>query len=229
MNILRILQTLFSGKSKIHCSQYGEDILIHKIFSKRMETGFYLDVGAFHPFQYSNTAYLWAKGWRGMNVDANPNSIRLFEKTRTQDHNLLAAIVSAETAKNNTTVPIFISGTQVDPMGTCDQKTAGDRGYAKMHDIPAFDIGRILAMATKLAGKPIDFLNIDIEGLDETIIHEIDFSIYQPSVICVEDYSSDVPISVDSRITRRLISAGYSFDAKIGPSSIFQLNSFRID
>ncbi len=229
MNLLRVLQTLFSGKSKIHCSQYGEDILIHKIFSKRLHTGFYLDVGAFHPFQYSNTAYLWAKGWRGMNVDANPNSIRLFEKTRTQDINLLAAVVSAETAKSHTTVPMFITGQQVDPMGTCDPNTAGQRSLARMHDIAAFDIGRILAMATEKAGQQIDFLNIDIEGLDETIIHEIDFSTYQPSVICVEDYSTDIPASVNSRITHRLLSAGYRFDAKIGPSSIFQLDTFRID
>jgi hypothetical protein len=227
--VKRFLQSLFSGKLKIHFGQYGEDILIHKIFSKRIRYGFYLDVGAFHPFQYSNTAYLWVKGWRGMNVDANPNSIRIFKKARSQDTNLLAAIVPAETAKNNASVPIYSSGSNIDPMGTCDQKTAGDRGYAEMHNIPAYDISAILEMAAKISGGVIDFLNIDIEGLDEIIVNEIDFNKYKPSVVCIEDYSSDIPTCAVSNITRRLLLAGYSLDAKIGPSSIFQLASFRMN
>jgi len=63
-------------------SQNGEDISFAKMISKNVlpPEGFYVDLGAFHPFVYSNTCLLSKLGWRGINIDANPNVINLFNQ-----------------------------------------------------------------------------------------------------------------------------------------------------
>lgn len=39
--------------------------------------------------------------------------------------------------------------------------------------------------------EDFDFVNIDIEGMDEKIINSIDFkSIHKPKLICFEDHNS---------------------------------------
>ena len=47
--------------------------------------GFYVDVGAFHPFLFSNTAALHRSGWRGVNVEPNPDMAARLRQARPQD------------------------------------------------------------------------------------------------------------------------------------------------
>jgi FkbM family methyltransferase len=215
----RTLRALFSGRTKGHFGQYGEDIVIRKMFPRNQTTGTYVDIGAFHPFYFSNTAYLWLKGWSGINVDANQNSIRLFERVRPSDTNVLGAVVSSELAKTQKTVQIFLPEDRINAMGTCDAATAAERGYSRSVEIPAITVASILQ---QVRGREIDFLNIDIEGLDEVVLSEIDFQTHRPKVICVEDYSGDVQAASTSRIAAKLASVGYTMKARVGPSSIFQ-------
>ena len=65
------------GSLRVRFSQYGEDTIIRKHFNK--SEGFYIDVGAHHPFRQSNTASLWLHGWQGVNVDANSESVEVFK------------------------------------------------------------------------------------------------------------------------------------------------------
>src|SRR5690606_25899106 len=47
--------------------------------------GFYIDVGAHHPFRFSNTKLLYDMGWNGINIDANPGVAPLFKSHRSRD------------------------------------------------------------------------------------------------------------------------------------------------
>ncbi len=88
MKFPRVLKMLGAGVFRLHFSQYGEDVILHKLFGRKFSNGFYVDIGAHHPFRQSNTAYLWMMGWRGINVDANENSIAAFNKTRSIESRL---------------------------------------------------------------------------------------------------------------------------------------------
>ena len=68
-------------------SMLGEDIFIDKFF-KNKKTGFYVDVGAYHPLEGNNTNLLYKKKWNGINIDVNPLSIKLFKYARKDDLNL---------------------------------------------------------------------------------------------------------------------------------------------
>ena len=62
-------------------SQFKEDIFIDNFFKTFIGT--YVDIGCYHPYKYNNTALLFNKGWKGINIDLNPSSIDLFNIVRT--------------------------------------------------------------------------------------------------------------------------------------------------
>ena len=76
-------------------SQEGEDILLSRIFGEQAE-GFYVDVGAHHPRRFSNTYLFYKRGWRGINIDALPGSMKVFQKFRPRDINLELAVSERE-------------------------------------------------------------------------------------------------------------------------------------
>src|SRR5580700_9536062 len=76
-------------------AQEGEDMVMRRFFESRATPGFYVDVGAHHPQRFSNTYFFYRQGWRGINIDAMPGSMKAFETLRPRDINIEAA-VSAE-------------------------------------------------------------------------------------------------------------------------------------
>ncbi|MCP2732462.1 FkbM family methyltransferase, partial [Symplocastrum sp. BBK-W-15] len=72
-------------------SQEGEDMIISRFFEGKKQ-GFYVDVGAHHPQRFSNTYRFYLQGWRGINIDAMPGSMEIFNKIRANDINLEISI-----------------------------------------------------------------------------------------------------------------------------------------
>ena len=67
--------------------QEGEDLILSRMFDARSK-GFFVDVGAYHPFRFSNTFLFYCAGWRGINIDATPGSMIAFDKFRPGDTNI---------------------------------------------------------------------------------------------------------------------------------------------
>src|SRR5688500_4139273 len=72
-------------------AQEGEDLILQLMLAWRAN-GFYVDVGAHHPQFDSNTYLFYKRGWSGINIDAMPNSMKLFNRLRPRDINLELAI-----------------------------------------------------------------------------------------------------------------------------------------
>ena len=75
------------GKPQLTYSGEGEDLIIERLV-KHLSKGTYVDIGCYHPKVGSNTFKLFKKGWTGINIDPNPNTIRLFNQFRPKDINL---------------------------------------------------------------------------------------------------------------------------------------------
>ena len=58
----------------------GEDIFIDNFFKNKI--GLYVDVGAYHPLELSNTYLLHKRKWEGINIDINSLSIEYFDFLR---------------------------------------------------------------------------------------------------------------------------------------------------
>ena len=120
MPITRFFSFLFNFFARLHFGQHGEDVLAHKLFDRRLKKGFYMDIGAYHPFRQSNTAYFWLMGWNGVNVDASPHTIQLFKKIRKTDINVWSAVVDASTASRQKTIHLHFNPTvKYDLSATC--------------------------------------------------------------------------------------------------------------
>ncbi|TLD96815.1 hypothetical protein LS71_004220 [Helicobacter jaachi] len=80
----------------------GEDRIVRALLWQKRDSGFYVDVGAHHPFRFSNTYLFYTQGWRGINIDATPGSMEAFRKYRARDINLEMGIgeITESSAKN---------------------------------------------------------------------------------------------------------------------------------
>src|SRR5690554_5496726 len=86
-----LLEYHYGSHYKINYSQEGEDQVLKRIFENQ-NSGFYVDIGAYHPFKYSNTMHFYRQGWRGINIDASKNSMVEFNKHRPKDINIELAV-----------------------------------------------------------------------------------------------------------------------------------------
>ena len=169
MRLSRILKFIHQGSLRIHFSQYGEDVILHKLFGSKFSRGFYIDVGAHHPFRQSNTAYLWLLGWNGVNVDANRRAIELFKRVRPDDVNLWSAVVDEATASQHSEITLH-SNVDLDLGATCDPELAKQRGTTRSEVVPCTSLSAIINQYGAQNGGVIDLLNIDIEGFDEKAV-----------------------------------------------------------
>jgi len=221
MKLSRLTKFFHQGSLRVHFSQYGEDVILHKLFGSKFANGFYIDVGAHHPFRQSNTAYLWLLGWNGVNVDASKKAIELFRRARPNDQNLWFAVVDEDTAQSQREIMLF-SNKEIDLGATCDPVLAKERGTTRSESVPCISLSKLINDYGEANGGVINFLNIDIEGFDEKAVESIHYWRYLPEVICIEIYEKNIRNVLGSSACKALESSGYILIERVGLSAIFQ-------
>lgn len=180
---------------KISYSQCGEDLLVSYIFALRGITHpSYIDIGANHPFNLSNTALFYARNCKGLNIEANPELINAFKLHRPNDINLNIGIGS-----NPGQLPFYV---MIDPTFSTFSEQEATAMQKQGHLLKTKILVSVNTLNSIIQnhcnGKFPDFLSLDAEGLDFEIIKSIDFKASKPKVICVEaaEYS---PIGAGKR------------------------------
>src|SRR5580704_12499223 len=192
-NLTQLLQsgrTRFASKfMKTSFAQCGEDIIVNYIFSLRgLLSPTYIDIGANHPFFINNTAIFYEKGCRGINIEANPMLIGEFNKYRPNDINLNVGI-SIEEGESD----FFILEDNTLSTFSKSESDNLQLNGKKLLSIEKVKLTPIENILKKYFNDQFpDFLSIDVEGLDFTILQSIDFNKHFPKVICVEvaEYSA---------------------------------------
>jgi FkbM family methyltransferase len=193
-------------------SQEGEDIILRRIF-EHQKTGFYVDVGAHHPKRFSNTYFFYKQGWRGINIDAMPGSMKAFRKFCPRDINLEIAIYSRKQRLN---YYIFnepaLSGFSKELSESRD--SLNNQYYiVETKELETFTLKEILDKYLP-DGQNIDFMNIDVEGFEYDVLRSNDWQKYRPKVILVEIRKSDLEDLLKNEITIFLNNLGYKLFAK---------------
>jgi hypothetical protein len=85
------------GEPIVSFSQNAEDVRLWRVFQD-VDEGFYVDVGAGDPEEYSVTKLFYDRGWSGINVEPGPAFNKL-EVERPRDLNLNLAVAAAEEAR----------------------------------------------------------------------------------------------------------------------------------
>lgn len=212
---------LMHGFAKKYYGQWGEDVVLEHLFSKQKK-GFYVDVGAYHPMHYSNTYLLYKKGWRGINIDPNLSSIRLFDLHRRRDINLNYGISEEVTIK-----PYFVFNHQSCNTFSEEQKNLMlQKSFIRLiKEVPVSCVPLRKVLVEHALHQEIDLLNIDVEGMGMSVLHSIEWEKTRPKVICIEDDDFDFanPKEFGSKIFSFLADKSYVLYAKVGLTCIYKL------
>lgn len=202
--------------ARISHAQEGEDLALLRYFRNR-QGGFYVDVGAHHPMRFSNTWAFYQRGWSGINIDPLPGTADVFSRLRPRD-------VTLETGVSDQAGELLYHRFH-EPAYNTFSSTVAQAAEAKGAKplctlrIPVDTLTSILDRHLP-PGRGIDFLTIDVEGLDEAVLRSLDFTKYRPEVLVVEMIGADLEEALSTGIYQLLRGLGYRAYAKTGNSVI---------
>ena len=221
LKLIKIYNDKFNPLFFKSYAQEGEDLVLNRLINEK-EKGFFIDVGAHHPKRFSNTYYFYKKGWRGINIEARPGSKKLFDRYRPRDINLEIPISLTEKELN---YYIFNEPALNGFNEEVALKKDGLRDYKIIKKIKL----RTKSLKNVLdeylpKGKSIDFLTVDVEGLDLDVLKSNDWNKYLPKIILVEDSNFSLCDCKKSTIYQFLKSINYRLIARTFNTSFYILN-----
>ena len=199
----------------ISYAQHGEDMLFVNYFHMLGITKpSWLDIGAHHPIIISNTALLYKRGGRGVNIEANPNLIENFRQMRPEDINVNIGV--APKGNSNTKMTFYMidkfSGRNTFDRNAAEEFIAQYPEHSIKEEISVDMIDINEAVDRYCSGVYPDLLTIDVENLDYDILSTADFKKSRPKLICVEVISAAGNAS--DKMATLLTGHGYSVIAR---------------
>lgn len=204
---------------RLSFSQEAEDLTLQELGQwGKVTAGLYVDVGAHHPWRFSNTAIYYLRGWRGINIDPTPGVMELFQKMRPTDTNLELAISTDECERT-----FYIYNESALNGIDCDrsEELAGT-GMKLMRSIPVNTVPLVKVLQQHIKELPrSNFLSVDAEGHDLEVLQSNDWERYPFAWVLTECEGRDVASTLKSNTYHYLCDLGYVLRAKTGRTAIF--------
>jgi FkbM family methyltransferase len=162
-------------------SQQGEDIYMSKhFFNKKVDDGFYVEIGAVDGVTYSNSKFFEDQlGYKGMLVEAQPRMFKQLEQNRPNNILINKAIsLSIE--------PIIFLGNS--PCGGIESHMTNNfkQNWHKHSERYIVNTAQFNKLFNNYKIKFIDFITIDVEGGEYDVLSTIDFNNVEIYVVCIE-------------------------------------------
>jgi FkbM family methyltransferase len=176
------------------------DPAIHEIVGSLLpERGFYLDVGAHDGRTSSNTFHLENGGWNGILIEPMiPKYFKMLEyRSHASNVFVNAACVSPSYASASLEMiycDLMSFAPDISSVDEDDWKV-GSRQFMRPYEeqiavfVPVTTLDRLLTNLE--APKFVDFLSIDVEGAELSVLEGLDLSTYHFGVVCIETSAED--------------------------------------
>ena len=167
--------------NKIYSLNSEETLLKEKFADKA--NGFYVDIGSFHPFRFSNTYWAYTRGWNGMNIEPNMENFELFKVFRPRDINIQCGISNVEGVMKYYRF-------EEPALNTFDAKCAQfyeNIVNCKVKEIVDVQVRRLDNILREKGITKIDFLDIDVEGAEMNVLKSIDFNVDIDCILLEQD------------------------------------------
>lgn|GEM_PF-1206708 len=205
------LKQTFLGKARITFSQYGEDLLIMSALNiHKVSSPTYIDIGANDPVLGNNTYFFYQRGCRGVLIEPNPSLHSRLKQVRPGDISLNIGI-----GNKDEVLPFYLFDHENSHLNTfsTEEKEALLKNGLKVQSVIDIQLKNINDIISQHFQAPPTIMSLDVEGLDEAILHALNFERFGPGIICVEtvSYSS---VQADHFTKRRelidfVLSKGY--------------------
>jgi FkbM family methyltransferase len=159
-------------------SQHGEDVFLERYVKEQtidVKRYLYIDVGANHPTEISNTYLLYGLGMRGVIIEPNRELVRLFHWFRREDRALEIGV-----SNENSVHEFHISKT---PVISSFRKNWMSGEIAKTIYVPMLTLDNAVGA---LLDKPIFLLSIDVEGLNLEVLEGANATVRKSRLLCIE-------------------------------------------
>ncbi len=217
--ILIFISVLRKFGLSIYFSSDGEDSILSKWIGG-ITNGFYIDIGSNQPIKGSNTFGLNLKGWSGICIDPNPGLKLKYLFLRFSDLFINSAIVADNKVKKR----IFYYYKNNNDLNTFSKKRVNiqkklyNRNPSKVIKVDLLDIKTLIEI---INNREVHFLNIDIEGFENTIIKSLLKNKILPWCIAIEELGRTCENINRSKIKFFLNKNGYFLGSRTFFTSIY--------
>ncbi|MBY0560491.1 FkbM family methyltransferase [Hyphomicrobium sp.] len=147
-------------------------------------SGFYIDIGAGHPVADSVSFWFYERGWRGICVEPQPHLAALYAQIRPRDE-VLQGLVGSHTG-----VMDFYVVNRLHALSTTVKSHAEAAAkYGASHRTVSMPVITLAQLCERYGVTEIDFLKIDVEGAEASILAGNDWNRFRPKVIVAEAVS----------------------------------------
>ena len=181
MNFINYLSLLKKKlRSKKESYSFGTVDLLINYFFKNKFNGFYVDVGCQNPISDNNTYLLHKnKNWKGINIDLDPENIKLFNISRPNDININEALSSSVKEMD---LYFYHKKSAINTLS----KDIADRQNAKVKEIKKISTTTLDLILEKNNVQKIDYLSIDVEGHEFEVLSGFSIQKYNPDIVSIE-------------------------------------------
>lgn len=163
----------------ISYAQNFEDVMLARALND-IDRGFYVDVGAQDPEEYSVTKAFYDRGWRGINIEPARHWFDKLSSQRVHDTNLAVAV-------SDTPGKLHFFNIRDTGLSTTNAEFAGRHAQAGFQvdelDVPCTTLDNIFAEHDV---ETVHFLKIDCEGAEKAVLMGLSLGRVRPWVILVE-------------------------------------------
>jgi len=191
------------GTSFESFAQNQEDIIAWDYFGQKTD-GFFVEVGANHPTELSQTWFLEQRGWKGILVEPLPACC---EKLRAVRKNSIVCEAAAGAPEQVGEANLNVAQSDVwSHLGEANK----DLPLAARIKVAVRTLDSIL---DELHAPPVDLLSIDTEGMEIEVLRGLNLQKRRPALVLLEDHMETLDLFFYMRRT------GYQLIKRTGPNN----------
>lgn len=156
--------------------------------------GVYVEIGAYDGITNSNTRALQLAGWSGVCIEANPTAFPSLLMNRADDNTACydVACVANEDTKQVSFIE-FEHLPQFSGLAPASYKVEADARALRLpvsprvHIVQAMTLNNVLTSFFAGVTGTIDFISLDTEGTELDVLEGLNFDLWQPRLLCIEN------------------------------------------
>ncbi len=184
---LSVTRLLLSSSTQESYAQGKEDVIVASLFQRLgIAQPSYLDIGAYHPTELSNTYLFYQRGGQGVCVEPDPTLAAEIIRQRPRD---VCLNVGVGVDQTDTADFYVMSDRAYNTFSRVDAEKCQASGRARIEQVVPTSLRTINSIMRERFPTTPNFVSMDVEGLDLDILKTFDFAKFRPEVFCVETLS----------------------------------------